>query len=155
MIKLGKLTDYAVVIMAQLSREGEGVSCSAAMLAGRTAVPEPTVAKIMKQLAREGLVDSARGAAGGYRLARPADDISIADIITCMDGPVAIVSCIEDSGESCKTGGSCAVKGRWTRVNDAIRAALTSVKLTEMAGTASAPQVIATIKMPRQERACQ
>lgn len=132
MIKLGKLTDYAIVIMGQLMREGEGASKSAHFLSAKTGVPEPTVAKVLKMLAHAALVDSSRGAAGGYRLSRGAADISIADIITAMDGPIAIVSCVEGSAETCKAEGSCHLKGRWDHVNSVIRAALEGVRLPDM-----------------------
>lgn len=132
MIKLGKLTDYAIVIMGQLMKEGEGASKSANYLAAKTGVPEPTVAKVLKALAHTGLVDSSRGAAGGYRLSRAPGDISIADIITAMDGPIAIVSCVDGSAETCKAESSCHLKGRWEHVNNVIRAALDGVKLPDM-----------------------
>ncbi len=130
MIKLGKLTDYAIVIMGQLMKEGEGASKSASFLSAKTGVPEPTVAKVLKALAQTGLVSALRGASGGYRLSRPAADISISDIITALDGPIAIVSCVD--GHACKAEASCHMKGRWDPVNEAIRAALDGVKLADM-----------------------
>jgi FeS assembly SUF system regulator len=132
MIKIGKLTDYAVVLMGQLSKEGEETSRSAHYLAEKTNVPEPTVAKILKLLAQENLVISVRGAAGGYRLSKAADQISISEIITAMDGPIAIVSCVDGEAGDCKISANCPVKGKWDRVNQSIRSALEAVKLTEM-----------------------
>jgi FeS assembly SUF system regulator len=130
-IKLGKLTDYAVVVMAQLAKES-GALQSAAQLAAKTGIPEPTVAKVLKQLSKSELAESARGAAGGYRLMKPAGEISAADIITAMDGPIAIVSCVEGVGEHCRSEATCPVRGNWDRANTLIRQALESVRLSEM-----------------------
>ena len=132
MIKLGKLTDYAIVVMGQLSKESEGVSRSAHHLSGKTGVPEPTVAKVLKLLAKESLVVSVRGAAGGYKLAKAPDRISMAEIITALDGPIALVSCVEGSDESCKIASTCPVKGHWDPLNNAIKEALEKVKLADM-----------------------
>jgi FeS assembly SUF system regulator len=137
MIKLGKLTDYAVAVMVQLSREGIGASRSAHQLADRTSIPEPTVAKVLKKLARKKLVESVRGAAGGYRLAGPAEEMSVCDIIEALDGPIAIVSCA-GANDSCRAEPKCPAKGKWTPVNQAIRAALQAVRLSDMARSSSA-----------------
>jgi FeS assembly SUF system regulator len=132
MIKLGKLTDYAIVVMGQLAQEDAGASCSAHYLSGRTGVPEPTVAKVLKLLSGGGLLVATRGAAGGYKLSRPADRISIAEIITALDGPISIVACTDSNEKNCGPWPTCSVKGNWGRVNDAIKAALEGVKLKEM-----------------------
>jgi FeS assembly SUF system regulator len=132
MIKLGKLTDYAIAVMGQLVKEGKEASRSANYLAEKTGVPEPTVAKVLKLLAKGNLLESARGAAGGYKLSRTPDQISMADIITVLDGPIAIVSCVEGSNEDCKMSGTCPVKGHWDPLNDAIRAAFEKVRLADM-----------------------
>ncbi len=133
MLKLGKLTDYAVAVMVQLSKE-EG-SRSASMLSHKIGVPEPTVAKVLKTLARQKLVESERGVTGGYRLGRNAAEITIADVIEAMDGPIAIVACVEGADDTCNAEPTCPAKGKWVPVNNAIRAALSSVKLTDMATT--------------------
>jgi len=132
MIKLGKLTDYAIVIMAQLSKEAVAAARSAHYLSDKTGVPEPTVAKVLKLLAPAGLLESMRGVAGGYRLSKAADQISIVEIITALDGSIAIVSCAESGAEDCRISSTCPVKGNWTPVNDAIKTALAGVKLADM-----------------------
>lgn len=132
MIKLGKLTDYAVVVMGQLAKEGAEASRSAQYLAEKTGVSAPTVAKVLKRLTKGNFVVSVRGAAGGYKLSRAADQISLAEIITALDGPIALVSCVEGSTEDCKTQRTCPVKGNWNRVNTVITSALSGIKLAEM-----------------------
>jgi FeS assembly SUF system regulator len=135
MIKLGKLTDYAVAICVQLGRES--AACSAHHLAGKLALPEPTVAKVLKALARQGLVESQRGAMGGYRLARPADGVSVCDVVEALEGPIAIVSCATGKPDSCRAESVCPARDQWTPVNQAVRAALQAVRISDMARASS------------------
>lgn len=130
MIKLSRMTDYAIVVMAQMSTQ-EGLS-TATRLAAETGVPEPSVAKLLKKLAREGLVRSFRGVNGGYSLERDAKDISVDEIITALDGPIAIAACVDGGTGDCVASGQCPVRGNWTKVNDAIRSALQDVSLAEL-----------------------
>ena len=132
MIKLGKLTDYAIAVMGQLAHEGPESACSAHHLSGKTGIPEPTVAKVLKLLSKEDLVTSARGAAGGYRLVQTAEQVSIGEIIAAMEGPVEIVACVDGQESNCNMSGTCPTKGNWNRVNDAIKSALEGVKLRDM-----------------------
>jgi Rrf2 family protein len=104
-----------------------------------TGVPEPTVAKVLKALAGAGLVNSQRGARGGYRLARPVREVSVADVITAIDGPIALTACVDGGNGSCDVESMCAVKGRWDLVNDAIHAALTGISLTDMRAASIPP----------------
>lgn len=138
MLRLSKLTDYAVVVLIRLSEQGcEPVQTSPG-IALATGVPEPTVAKVLKALSGASLVASQRGARGGYRLARTLDRVTIADVIAAIDGPIALTACVDGSGGCCDVQNVCAVKGRWDLVNDAIRDALAAITLAEMR-TASVP----------------
>ncbi len=128
MFRLSKLTDYAVVVMVRLSR-GSGVQTSPG-IAAATGIPEPTVAKVLKTLTSSGLVQSQRGAHGGYRLGRPLADIPVAEIIEVLDGPIAMTSCVDGGG--CDSATLCPMHGRWDPVNDAIRAALNGITLADM-----------------------
>ena len=132
MIKLGKLTDYAIAVMGQLAQEGGETSRSAHYLADKTGVPEPTVAKVLKLLSKGNLVLSERGAAGGYKLLKPADQISVSEIIMALDGPILIVACADGQKETCEMWKTCPTKGNWNRVNQAIRSALDGIRMTEM-----------------------
>ncbi len=136
MFRLSKLTDYAVVVLVRLAAV-PGVQTSPGVSAA-TGVPEPTVAKVLKALAASGLVVSQRGARGGYRLVRPLSAIAVADVIVAIDGPIAMTACVEGSPVPCDAPCSCAVRGRWDAVNDAVREALTAITLADMA--ASAPR---------------
>lgn len=133
MIKLGKLTDYAVVIITQISMEEENNSSSANYLSEKTNIPEPTVAKILKKLSHGGVLNSIRGASGGYRLSRPINDISLAEVITAMEGPIAIVDCAtEERNRRCFARRTCSVKHSWCKVNFALVYLLENIKLGDM-----------------------
>ena len=131
MLKLSRLTDYAVAALVRLSA-AEGVETSPG-IAAAIGVPEPTVAKVLKLLAGQGLVSSTRGARGGYRLGRPLASINVAEIITAIDGPIALTSCVEGATGMCESQTLCPVAGRWDPVNAAIRTALENITLADMA----------------------
>ncbi|AOX17092.1 SUF system Fe-S cluster assembly regulator [Kozakia baliensis] len=129
MLRLSKLADYATVLLVQLGRHDNLTTATA--LASETGVPEPTVAKLLKGLAADGLVVSHRGARGGYRLAQPLEEISVANVITAVDGPIAITACVD--GRSCEARATCNLSGHWDMVNNAIRETLMSISLADMA----------------------
>jgi len=131
MFRIGKLTDYAVTVLAQLADDAPAAR-SVPDLAADTGVAEPTVAKVLKPLARAGLVESKRGLGGGYRLAMEPQAITVNDILVAMEGPIAIVSCIDAATEACALEPMCTVRGNWDQVNSAVRHALASVTLADM-----------------------
>lgn len=131
MIKLSRLTDYAVVVLAEMSRAKGGLM-AASTLSARTGLPEPTVSKVLKTLSRNGLLASVRGVAGGYRLDRAAAEIPVSLIIAAMEGPISLTSCVSGSNEACALEGKCNMHGRWNPVNAAINAALDAVTLADM-----------------------
>src|SRR4029077_19456303 len=102
MVKLGKLTDYGLVLMTCIAK-GQGVSLRTATdLAAESHLPLPTVSKLLKELLQSGLLVSQRGVKGGYTLARPARDIALNDIIAALEGPVALTQCsTHGSGDAC------------------------------------------------------
>ena len=130
MLRLSKLTDYAVVVLVRLS-QGAGVQTSPG-IAAATGIPEPTVAKVLKTLASRGLVVSQRGARGGYRLARPIGEIAVAEVIGAIDGPIALTACVDGASAGCDVLQLCPLRGRWDLVNAAIREALTAISLEDM-----------------------
>jgi FeS assembly SUF system regulator len=130
MLRLSKLTDYGVVVLVRLAR-GDAVQ-TAPGIAQATGIPEPTVAKVLKALAGGGLVSSQRGPRGGYQLARPLSDIPVADVITAIDGPIALTACVDGSTTACESSELCPMRGRWDPVNEAIEHALSSITLAHM-----------------------
>jgi FeS assembly SUF system regulator len=133
MLRLSKLTDYAVVVLMRLGTCAcAGDVQTSPNIATATGVPEPTVAKVLKLLASANLVASQRGARGGYRLERKLAAISIADVIVAIDGPIALTACVDAATAPCEVRGLCAVRGRWELVNEAIEQALTAITLADM-----------------------
>ncbi|CAG4926890.1 unnamed protein product [Acidocella sp. C78] len=139
MLRLSRLTDYAVVVLVRLAQAAT-VETAPAIAAG-TGIPEPTVAKVLKGLAQSGLVLSQRGAHGGYRLGRPLSAIPIADVIVAIDGPIALTACVEGTGGACDSASLCPMAGRWGVVNDAISEALGAITLDDMQA-ASLPRAL-------------
>jgi FeS assembly SUF system regulator len=131
MLKLSRLTDYAVAALVRLGTS-DAVQTTPG-IAAAIGVPEPTVAKVLKALGAQGLVASTRGAHGGYRLGRPLAQIAVAEVILAIDGPIALTSCV-DGAQGCEAQALCPVAGRWDPVNDAIRSALERISLSDMAG---------------------
>jgi len=136
MLRMGKMTDYATVVLASLAQE-PATHRAAAELAERTRLGRPTVSKVLKGLQRAGMVISSRGAQGGYRLARPPEEITAAQILDVFEGPIAITECSGASSQ-CGIERQCRVGGAWQRVNAAIRRALEDVTLRQLAGLDSA-----------------
>jgi FeS assembly SUF system regulator len=144
MLRLSKLADYAVVVLVRLSH---GDDCQTSpCIAAKTGLPEPTVAKVLKALAASSLVTSQRGARGGYRLAQSLSGISVADVVTAIDGPIALTACTEGGADNCGSESSCPVRGRWDPVNQALLEALTRITLADM--TAAAPRPAALRPRP-------
>lgn len=131
MLRMTKQADYAIVLMTRLA-SASGEQRNAAEIAETTGLPQPIVSKILKLLARRDLLSSHRGAKGGYRLARAADEISVVEIIEAVEGPIAITECIDDSPGECSQEPVCPVRGNWQTINEAVRRALTQITLQEM-----------------------
>jgi FeS assembly SUF system regulator len=136
MVRISKLADYAVVVLVRL---GAGTIETTPGIAQATGLPEPTVAKVLKALAGAGLVVSQRGARGGYRLARRLDLVSVAEVVSAIEGPIALTACVEHSASACEAEGCCPVRGRWDPVNAAVREALESVTLAQLAAHPARP----------------
>jgi FeS assembly SUF system regulator len=132
MLRIGKLTDYATVILATLASDSARLM-TAAKLSERTHIASPTVAKLLKQLHRAGLVDSVRGTHGGYQLAREPENISAAAILDALEGPIALTECAVGSGQ-CGIEHTCSVGRAWQRMSLAIRRSLSEVSLAQLAG---------------------
>ena len=133
-MRLSHLADYAVVLMTAAARRPAGARLSATELAAETGVALPTTQKLMGQLAACGLLSSVRGAGGGFALSRPAEAISLADIVEAVEGPIAMTVCSGQEGPSdCALDAHCRVKPHMGVVGNAVRGALGAVSLTELA----------------------
>ena len=145
MLRISRLTDYATLVLATLAENPERVQTATA-LAEHTRIAAPTVSKLLKQLQRANLVTSTRGLHGGYQLARPAVEISAADILDALEGPVALTDCSAGHGH-CGIEETCRVGRVWQRLNTAIRRSLHEVTLAQLAGIDSAQ-----VRLPALER---
>lgn len=130
MFKVNKLTDYATVVLIEIAQSN--VVRSSQHFSERTGIPLPTVAKLMKSLNKAGLVVSQRGAGGGYVLGRKPVDITVADVIQAVEGPIALTACADTSDEHCEMEAVCPMQGKWNKVNQAVRSALNEVTLADM-----------------------
>ncbi len=142
MIILSKLADYGVIVATHLAAEPMR-QMTAAALAAETKLPRATVAKVLKALAHGGVVAGCRGAAGGYRLARSAREISIAEVVSAIDGAIGVTQCTghaEGAQETsaCERSNFCPTRPHWRRINTAVGTALAAVSLADMTPPLSA-----------------
>src|SRR5918993_1910562 len=138
-MRLTHLADYAVVLMTAAARRGEAVRLSSAELSQDTGVPLPTAQKLMGHLASAGLLSSVRGARGGFMLARPVTEISLADIVEAVERPIAMTMCSGSDGPSeCALDANCRVKPHMGIVSNAVRGALGAVSLQQLSSPAQA-----------------
>jgi len=138
-MRLSAQADYAVVMLSASARHcGVAGRLNATQLADETGIPLPTVQKLVSRLAAAGLIESARGTGGGFRLARPAAAISLADIIEAVEGPIAMTACVDEGRHDCGIEAGCRVKPHWNVVNGAVRGALAGVSLANLSAKAGA-----------------
>ncbi len=132
-MQLTHLADYAVVMMTAAARREPSARLSATELAEETGVPLPTAQKLMQKLAAHGLLVGQRGAGGGYALARPIAEISLADIVEAVEGPIVLTMCADGVNHECALDSHCKVKPHMSIVGDAVRTSLKAVSLAQLA----------------------
>lgn len=130
MLRMSKMTDYGTAVMTYLAREPQRIH-AASEIAEQLHMSLTTVSKILKTLARAGLVHAQRGTKGGYALIRAASEISMAEIIDAMEGPIGLTECTTTPGQ-CEQERSCSVRANWEQINDVVRNALEGVTLAAM-----------------------
>ena len=131
MLRLSKVTDYGIVLLAHLARGDDRSTQNAHKLALEVGLPDPIVSKILKSLARHEILESHRGAKGGYRLAMPPTQLTIAAMVTALEGPLGLTQCTLGS-DMCIHEGSCAVQSPWQVINRVILEALETVTLADL-----------------------
>ena len=132
MSRLGKLTDYGLVLMTRMAQHHQGSQHTARDLAIESRLPLPTVSKLLKLLLQGGVLISHRGVKGGYSLARTADAISVAEIVTILEGPIALTECSTDITGLCDLERSCPIKNNQRVISQVIRGALEKVMLADL-----------------------
>lgn len=132
MIRLSRLADYGVVALTHIALR-PGRLFTAADLAAETGLPGATVGKLLKQFCQAGIVLSHRGAKGGYALSRPPERISMRDIVTAVDGPIALTDCAGADDSACHLETLCPTSSAWKKINATIAAALGDLSLADLA----------------------
>ncbi len=131
MLRIGKLTDYAMLIMSQMAKQPYAVM-SATLLAEKLHLTTPTVSKILKILCEASLVSSVRGADGGYHLARAANEITVADVVAAMEGKIAMTECC-DRTNLCVIDSLCTMRENWQKINKIVHSLLARFTILDMA----------------------
>ncbi|MDT8438573.1 MAG: SUF system Fe-S cluster assembly regulator [Wenzhouxiangellaceae bacterium] len=144
MLRISKLTDYATVVLADMAGR-DGACCPASVIAEDTRLEAPTVAKVLKMLARAGLIESVRGVNGGYRLIERPEQLSVAAIIRAMEGPIALTECGLEPG-LCAREHDCELRGNWQRIGETVEQALEQLSLADL--TAPRPPLIRLVERP-------
>ena len=132
MLKLNKMTDYAVVCLGMLARKPEYVM-SASQISKETGLKLYTVQKILKNiLAKSDLLKTERGYHGGYTLKKNSKNITVTEIIEALDGPISLTSCVDQSDSFCQSSDICFLGGKWNLVNEIIRNSLNDISLDDL-----------------------
>ncbi len=140
MLRISKLTDYGIVLLARFAQEPAGTTLNAREMAETTALPMPVVSKMLKTLAGAELLRSQRGSKGGYSLLRDPADVTVAELLEALEGGVALMDCTAGPGH-CDQEERCTVREPWQRINSTVLAALANVTLAELVKPGSAPLI--------------
>lgn len=137
MLRMSKMTDYGIVLLARLAGGDGAVTQTARELALQTHVPLPSVSKVLKELSHRGFLVSHRGVGGGYSLARPANEITVADVVSALEGPVALTECGAHpaQGLACGLEPTCQVRGHMRLINGVIGDALRRLTLADLSSS--------------------
>lgn len=133
MLRMSRITDYGIVLLTHLAAQPDDHVHNARELSSRAGLPLPVVSKILKTLTREGFLLSHRGIKGGYALARPPDEISVAAVIDALEGPIALTECGTELHGACERESRCAVRQPWQQINREVRRTLERVRLSDLA----------------------
>ena len=138
MLRLSKKADYALIAMKHLALRGDRGSSSAREIAALYNIPIELMAKVLQRLGRRGLLASHQGTRGGYKLARVPMQISVADVIQAIDGPVTVTACSSDDGQ-CDQFSTCNVRDPLWKVRERILTALGECTIAELAADPTPP----------------
>jgi Rrf2 family protein len=131
MFKLSKKADYGLIAVKHLAMHREQHACSANEIADEYGISSTLMAKVLQKLARQSLVAAKHGSSGGYQLSKTPDQISALEVITAIDGPVLITSCVTSHG-NCDATSKCSVREPLRRVNESILHVLGTVTIAQM-----------------------
>lgn len=135
MLKLTKKADYGLIALKHLAVQGPA-SSSAKEIAETYGVPVALLSKILQKLVKNGFLQSEHGTNGGYKLARPAAEITALEVIRCIDGPIFLTACFTEHGYCCHTD-KCIVRDPLQKVHEGILRLLASISIADMSSDAS------------------
>jgi FeS assembly SUF system regulator len=130
MLRISKMADYGTIVLTMMAKD-PGRTQSVAEIGAVTGLPVPSVSKILKIFVSEGLVLSLRGSKGGYKLSRPPEEISTAQILKAIDGPIGMTECSTHPG-LCSHESGCQVRANWQMVSRAMLDTLEQITLNQM-----------------------
>jgi Rrf2 family protein len=141
MLRLSKKSDYALIAMKHLATRPDGAGASAREMSEAYSIPLELLAKVLQRLVRSRLLVSMQGTRGGYRLARPAGSVSVADVIQAVDGPVTVTACSPDD-HACGQYTTCSIRDPLWKIKNRIVETLTTVTVAELAADAVSPTAV-------------
>jgi len=138
MLKINRQTDYAVRVILALAKRGEGIRLSTGEIQREMLIPPALMTRIVAKLAHEGLVNTFPGRDGGLMLPRPADRISLKDVVEAFEGPILLSECMQVKGEDdCPFRSNCPVRSKWGRVQVAMMREMASISFEDLAQEAA------------------
>jgi len=141
MFKLSKKADYALIAVKHLATHAENGSCSSSDIAEAYGISTTLLAKVLQKLAKKGLVTARHGSNGGYKLVKPSTEITALEVISAIDGPLSITSCVTHRGECYQTS-TCTVREPLRRVNESILQVLSTVTISQMSEDPQGPALV-------------
>jgi len=136
MLKLSRKSEYGLIALKYMLNRSSETPCSAREIAGRYKIPEELMAKILQKLAKDGVIVSTQGVRGGYVLALTPAEISVAQIVECLDGPIGIVDCFVNSGEDCEcvqfSEGVCNIHDPFMQIQLKFKSFLSGISLADL-----------------------
>jgi Rrf2 family protein len=135
---IARHTDYAVRVVFHLAALGGGAKVQVKDIAGRRLMPAPFVRRVVARLAAAGILRTVRGSGGGVRLARPASEISLLDVVRAMEGGIVLNRCVSDPGE-CPFSGNCAIHVAWADATRSVEERLGALAFSELAAPPKDP----------------
>jgi Rrf2 family protein len=141
MFKLSKKADYGLIAMKHLALHRQEHACSANEIAEEYGISATLMAKVLQKLAKHGLVAAKHGSSGGYQLSRQPEQISALEVLTAIDGPVLITSCVTSHG-NCETSECCTIKEPLQRVNESILGVLSAVSIANLSEDKLEPALV-------------
>ena len=147
MLKLNRIVDYGILVMTEIARRNACVSTTE--LAAAYGISATIVAKVLKKLARAGLVTSERGSRGGYRLALPATGVTLRAVVNALEGPISLTFCSSGTASGrCRTRPFCVASDAMKRLNHLVNGAFEAVTLEDILQAKERPDPVPAGAVP-------